>query len=289
MRLNSSAYMVFGSKHPYALPFGLSFTAHLLLLALIFYSPSWERSSSFVPSVIDVQMVDLSDVGNTPAPQPEVSSEPVASKSEISEPEKSPSPEAKAETSVKPEISVAPPRKTTKTAMKYKTFKSKKVLKNVIKRVEKEVDTLPPKPLEDTIKRLRDKVAKEGKPPVQAAGSESDAEAKGKGGFFAPGSKKEIEVIDLYRLEIGFAVQKNWAFAEQLSGGGKQLAASIVFKVMPDGKLTDIFFTDRSGNQYLDDSAYKAIVKTSPVQPHPKEIRRPYVEMGLRFTPEGVR
>jgi colicin import membrane protein len=65
--------------------------------------------------------------------------------------------------------------------------------------------------------------------------------------------------------------------------------ASIAFKVMPDGEVTDIFFTDRSGNAYLDDSAYKAIVKTSPVKPHPKGLLQPYIEMGLRFTPEGVR
>jgi colicin import membrane protein len=58
---------------------------------------------------------------------------------------------------------------------------------------------------------------------------------------------------------------------------------------MPDGKIVDIFFTDHSGNAYLDDSAYKAIVKTSPVKPFPAALSRAYIEMGLRFTPEGVR
>ena len=42
-------------------------------------------------------------------------------------------------------------------------------------------------------------------------------------------------------------------------------------------------------NPYLDDSAYKAIVKSSPVKPHPPKLNRTYIEMGLRFTPEGLR
>ena len=188
-----------------------------------------------------------------------------------------------------PEVSVAPVPKATKSAMKYKTFKSEKILKNALQRVENKVDSQPPKPLEDTIKRLRDKVAKEGKSGATGA-DVPDTGKTGTGiGFGGHGGQKEIELIDLYRLEIAYAVQKNWAFADQLAGGGNQMVASIVFKVMPDGKIVDIFFTDHSGNAYLDDSAYKAIVKTSPVKPFPNGLNRAYIEMGLRFTPEGVR
>jgi colicin import membrane protein len=287
MQLFSPSYAGMDGQRSYAVPFGLSFTAHLIVLAAVVYSPSWNRSPAFVPSVIDVQMVDLSDIGGSPAPEPEIAAKPVSAPEPDNTAETA-APAVEAKTTQKPEVSVAPKRKSTKKAMKYKTFKKKKVIQNVIKRVEQKVDTLPPKPLEDTIKRLRDKVAKEGKPVAKPATGDIDGKAEGKSGLFAPGSSKEIEVIDLYRLEIAYAVQKNWAFAEQLSGG-KQLMASIAFKVMPDGEVTDIFFTDRSGNAYLDDSAYKAIVKTSPVKPHPKGLLQPYIEMGLRFTPEGVR
>jgi colicin import membrane protein len=194
----------------------------------------------------------------------------------------------KAQSKQRPEISVAPPRKETKKALKYKTYKSKKVIKNTLQRVEKKVDTQPPKPLEDTIKRLRKKVAKEGRPATGGEGARQRG-TTGKSGIYGRGSQKEIELIDLYRVEIAYAINKNWAFAEQLGGGRDNMMASIAFKVMPDGEIVDIFFTDRSGNPYLDDSAYKAIVKSSPVKPHPAKLSRPYVEMGLRFTPEGVR
>lgn len=58
---------------------------------------------------------------------------------------------------------------------------------------------------------------------------------------------------------------------------------------MPDGEIRDIFFTDRSGNAYLDESAYKAIVKANPVDRHPDGLVQPYVVMAIRFTPQGIR
>jgi colicin import membrane protein len=235
-------------------------------------------------------MVDLAQVATSKGTTSEEAVAPAPVKEAPKEPKETEAPVSvsQEEPTAKPEVSVAPVHKTTKTSLKYKTFKSNKVLQNALQRVEKKVDTLPPKPLEDTIKRLRDKVTKEGKPgPNDESAPETRQIGKGMG-FGARGGRKEIELIDLYRLEIAYAVQKNWAFAEQL-GGGKQLVASIVFKVLPDGKLTDIFFTDHSGNTYLDDSAYKAIVKTSPVKPYPEGLHRDYIEMGLRFTPEGVR
>jgi TonB family protein len=64
--------------------------------------------------------------------------------------------------------------------------------------------------------------------------------------------------------------------------------ALVVIKIMPDGKITDIFFTQRSGNAYLDDTAYKTIMKSNPTKPFPEGLRFPYIEMGLRFTPEGL-
>ena len=58
---------------------------------------------------------------------------------------------------------------------------------------------------------------------------------------------------------------------------------------MPNGEIKDLFFTDRSGNSHFDESAYRAVMKSNPVDPHPAGLIRPYVQMGLRFTPEGVK
>jgi colicin import membrane protein len=58
---------------------------------------------------------------------------------------------------------------------------------------------------------------------------------------------------------------------------------------MPNGEIKDLFFTDRSGNKHFDESAYRAVMKSNPVAPHPRGISEPFVQMGLRFTPEGIR
>ena len=249
-----------------------------------------------MPSVIDVQMVDLKDIPDNPTAKGDN-----AKASEAPAEKKAPEPEkdiveekheapAVAEKESKPEISTAPKKKETKVALKYKTFKSKRVLKKALSRIEKQVEDSPPRPLEETIKQLREKVEK-GEKYTKNTNADVDASEKSgrADGVAAHGSKQEVELIELYRLDIAYEIQKNWAYADQLGGGGKNLVTSIVFKVMPDGKITDIFYTDRSGNSYLDESAYKAIVKSSPVKPHPKELARPSVEMGLRFGPEGIR
>lgn len=254
----------------------------MILLVLVLYSPQWRSEPAYIPSVIDVQMVDLKDVGEAPpskaAEAPPAKAEtPKAEPAEVSIPEPS---------QTKPEVSVAPKRKKTKTALKYKTFKSEEVKKKALERIKQKIETATPKPLQDRFKELREKVAKQGRPSAEGKPTDTDAKP-GKTGFFARGSRKELEVIDLYQLEVAYAVQRNWAYANQL-GDGKHQMVSIVFTVMPDGRIEDIFFMDRSGNPYLDDSAYKAIVKSSPVKPFPAGLGRSSIQIGLNFTPEGV-
>ena len=275
-----------GQQQPYKWPFAVSLGAHVILIALFIWSPQWRSEPSYIPSIIDVQMVDLQDVGGAPKSK------------DVEEMEKAPvRPEPKtaetAEVSVpkpsqaKPEVSVAPKRKKTKKALKYKTFKSEQVKQKALERIKRQVESATPKPLQDKFKELREKVAKEGK--SGPSGKTADADAKpGKSGIFTQGSRKEMEAIDLYRMEVAYAVNKNWAFADQL-GSGKNQVVSLIFKVRPDGSIEDIFFTDRSGNSYLDESAYKAIVKSSPVKAFPAGLNRKYIEVGIRFGPEGVR
>lgn len=273
-------------------PFLISLMGHLLLFGLILFKASWEPRYTLMPSVIDVQMVDISEIA---APAPSKSAAPAKAAPVVEEQpppdtaEKTPSVETTESADAKPEVSIAPRKLKAKTALKYKTFKPREeTLKKALERLENKVEKTPARPLEDTIKRLKEKVAQTEK-NAQSTGAAIDGKGTAETGAVSGGGAKEGELIDYYRLEIAYQIQKNWAFAEQLGGSGKQLMASIEFKVMPDGKITDIFFTDRSGNPYLDDSAYRAIVKASPVKPHPQGLRTPFVHMGLRFTPEGIR
>lgn len=280
------AFVVNAGPQPYKWPFAVSFGAHAILIALFIWSPQWRSEPSYIPSIIDVQMVDLQDVGGAPKSKDveEMEKAPVRPEPKKAEP---------AEVSVskprqaKPEVSVAPKRKKTKKALKYKTFKSEEVKKKALERIKRQVESATPKPLQDRFKELREKVAKEGKPAPSGKTAEAGTKP-GKAGIFTQGSRKELEVIDIYQTEIAYAVNRNWAYANQL-GSGEKLLVSIVFTVLPDGRIEDIFFMDRSGNPYLDESAYKAIVKTSPVKPFPLGLGRKSIQIGLNFTPEGVR
>jgi colicin import membrane protein len=101
-------------------------------------------------------------------------------------------------------------------------------------------------------------------------------------------NRSNLDEIDLYRMEVAYAVSNNWQFSDKIASDEKPVV-SIVFKVLPDGEIKEIFYTKRSGNSSLDESAYKAIIKTNPTKPFPKSIKKPYMNIGLSFGPNGVK
>jgi colicin import membrane protein len=67
------------------------------------------------------------------------------------------------------------------------------------------------------------------------------------------------------------------------------LEAVLAIKILRNGEIEDIWFDKKSGNVYLDDSAYKALVKSNPLPPLPNDYMRPYYKIGLRFGPKGLK
>ena len=246
------------------------------------YRPPRKPSSS----VINVSMVSM------PASKP---SKPAAAPAKVKKaapkpPVKAKKPEVsvKKQASRKPEVSTATQKWKRKTSLKQKTYKTEKIVKSAISKIEKKVEDEPPPPLTDALERLKSKVQQE--EANRSAAKQPPVQAPRVGTGTGQGSGKQIlELINIYRVEVAFQIERNWAFSDQLAGEIRDLEAKIVFKVYPDGQIRDIFFTDRSGNTYLDESAYKAVVKSNPVIPHPQGLIKPYVQMGLRFTPQGVK
>jgi colicin import membrane protein len=175
-----------------------------------------------------------------------------------------------------------------KVSLKKKTFKTEKVKKSALEKLEKKVETAFSDRIAEAIDKIKSRVEKEGAkaPPKTDAGTEPKTGSVPGGGKDSGG--KRAEIIDIYRVEIAFQIQKNWAFPDQLAGGRTDLQTLLVFKVMPDGEIKDLFFTDHSGNKHFDESAYRAVMKANPVDPHPKGVSEPFVQIGLRFTPEGI-
>ncbi len=272
----------------------VSCAVHLALIALTAFmianKPAYRRSS---PSVINVTMVSF------PSGAPEAkSSGPAAPKVEKPAEQKIPEPAPKEKPQAppveekpvpapaKPEaVSVA--KKTEpvkpKESLKKKTFKPDKVVESAVKRIEAKAESTKPDPLAQALARLKKDVAKG--PPNQAAGSalpSGTGSSDGGAGGTSSGQGGE------YNTEIGYQVQQHWAFPEQLAGNIQNAEARLVITVAPDGQIVDIWFEKRSGNAYLDESAYRAVKKANPLPPHPAGLKSSRHDVGLIFTPSGV-
>ncbi len=260
-----------------------SLVCHLIFFSILIYMQTHDFKRGPAQAVIRVSLVSLPKQA---APtQPARSAETAPAKAEPERP-----PEANkvsTEANQRPaDVSLAPRKKT---SLKKKTFRTEKVKKRAFKELEKEIETTSSERIAEAIDRIKSKVENEdAKSP-----SKTDAGLEKQSGSVLGDEKdsggKRAGLIDIYRVEIAFQIQKNWAFPDQLAEGRTDLQAWLVFNVMPNGEIRDLFFTDRSGNKRFDESAYRAVMKSNPVAPHPRGVSEPFIEMGLHFTPKGIK
>ncbi len=284
--------------------FGISLVIHLIFFGSVVFWPASAPKPRFLPGSINVSLVSLPGPPSA-APAPAVVSKPPA------KPVAAPKKEIK--TAPIEEVVAIPPPKTLpeikkpkktvsltpkpekikpKKSLKKKTQDRQKMIDHAVTKVKKKVEKTETDSVSQALDRLKKKVEQTESSRAQTGSTGQAAVGAGKGsvtGVTGTGGQRRLELIDLYKIEVAFQVERNWAFSQQLAGKSETLQVSLVFRVMPGGEIADIRFTERSGNSYLDESAYRAIVKASPVSPHPAGIRIPYVTMGVRFTPEGIR
>jgi len=266
-----------GGKKDFALPFSVSFAAHALLIALFILTPSGSPRKILLPPVISVTMVTLPTAAD-PVPTPVGSKQSTAKKPQrpAKKADISLAPSKPAKSDDKPKIIKS---------LKKKTFKPSKVVESALTRIEKSVEAEQANALQDAMERLRSKVQAQPGPKAPRATAKKQIGVPGK---VKVDSKEVVKIIHIYQVEVAYEVQKNWAFSQSLAGGAKDINALVVFKVMPDGEIRDIWFDKRSGNAYLDESARRAIMKTNPASPHPKGLSKPFVVVGINFGPKGV-
>ena len=259
--------------------FVVSLICHAVAFSVLLYAQTHRAKQRPAPIVMNVSLVSLPEYAgpSKQASKPSVSS----SKNVTDKPASIQKKSAVLKKSTPKTIKK-------KTSLKKKTYRSEKVKKSTLKKLEKKVETSATDQIAKAIDKIKAKVGSDrpDKPskeitPKMPISSSPGGDAQASGGKLA-------EIIDIYRVEIAYQVQRNWAFPEQLADGRTDLQTLLVFKVMPGGEIKDLFFTDRSGNSHFDESAYRAVMKSDPVIPHPRSISKPYVQMGLRFTPEGI-
>ncbi len=241
----------------------ISSVIHLAVFVILILSPIHKAPKRYTPAFINVDLVSI--------PSPVSKSEPAAVKKKST----------KASTVVSPKKSekkvVLSSKKKIKRSLKKKTYKKPDIKKSALARLEKDLEKSRPDHLDKAIDRLKDQVTKD-------AGRHR-AGVSGRPGVLDQQTATQIQI---YNAEIFSIIQKNWAFSEQMTPNAQDLSAVLVIKIMQNGDISDVWFERKSGNGLLDDSAFKAVKKSDPLPKPPKGIG-PYYEVGLRFTPSGLR
>jgi colicin import membrane protein len=267
---------------------GLSFVFHLIFLATFVVMPDVWPKKRFTPRVVNVSLVSLpaaEQAAVRPA-APAPAAKPAQAPAEVSAP-KPPSDTNK--------VSVAEAvDKKPKTSLKHKTFKSEKVLESKITQMEQKVEEARHPSIEEALERLKREVSQtETNPRTPPTETQAPADADQAVGGAVAGSGAsggdEVERLRIYQAEIAYQIQKHWAFSEQLAGGRTDLEAALGIKILSDGEIKEIWFDQRSGNRHLDDSAYRAVVKSSPLPPLPRGLFEDHYIVGLKFGPKGLK
>jgi len=277
------------------LTFALSLVCHAIFLAVLIYFPiNTPYNKKFLHTVINVSMVTFPAQGSASGPAGQIK---LKSKIQSTQPQKAQVPKIPSKTSSSnadrsrsKTVFIAPKKgRKIKASLKKKTFKPSKVVKSAITRIEKQVEDSRPNPVIEAINRLKSKVG---------SSKARDVGVKGKGltgqGGNMPGGAlttgyRALKPIDIYKAEIPYHIEKNWAFSEQLTGGDTDLVAVLIIKIMQSGEIKDIWFEKKSGNSYFDESAFKAVKKSDPLPKLPKEYLKRYYNLGLIFTPSGLK
>lgn len=277
------------------LTFGISFLCHAVLIGAMFFLPEYRKPmGNPFPSAINVSLVSFSagppagevsvaGVAVTQAKKAGLNKETPIVKKEI--------PVVKVEKAetVKKAVSLNPKK------IQDKKVETSKLINNAIKNIEKKVDESRSATVARAIDRLRNQVESSDNiktAGVPGGGIKSSAPAGGPGGFgtgTGGGTGGAVGAIDIYKAEIYYRIQQNWAYSEQLGGSNSERMAVLVIKIMPGGEISDIWFERKSGNRFLDESAYRAVQKSNPLPPIPQEYDRSYYEVGLRFGTGGLK
>jgi colicin import membrane protein len=281
----------------------LSLLLHGAFLTALILAPATGSSSRFPPGVIDVSLVSLPAGGGQSAAEAEpapaapqtvaVEPRPAEKKPEVVEP-KEIMPLPKAEPAPEPQEKIPLPAKIKeKTSLKKKTFDRQKAIDTAIARVEKKAEQSEQDSVSAAIERLREKLKETETAPNSAGGGTAQAGSgvggSGSGTGSGQGGGQVREAVRIYQAEIAYRIQKNWAFSPQLTADSPNAEAVLGIKILASGEIEDIWFDKRSGNSYLDDSAYRAILKSNPLPPLPAAFGQSFYKLGLIFGPQGIK
>lgn len=278
---------------------GVSVLIHLLVGAAFFIFPHLDNESQPITplNAIDVDLAYLpASMGkpdatggekgfDEPAPPPPAAEKivetPPAEPEKISPPprtEPAEKPAVKSDSAISLKKDKVPPKKKDEAR---KTPSEEELISKAIRSVAKNIGAPAEEvnPLADRMRRMA-KEAEEGQGGPRGNGGTADGEQTESG--------LNATLIDRYKIFVKTQVSENWAFSQHLTGGKKSLETWVSFEVLPNGEITNVTITKRSGNDYMDSAASMAIKKSNPVRPHPPGLNRTSIKMGFKFKPNEL-
>ncbi len=115
---------------------------------------------------------------------------------------------------------------------------------------------------------------------------------KDKKGILEAGTTAKGEALSLarstYYAEVWDRIRKEWALSSELLSKKGNLTATIVIKIRRDGKILNARFEERSGDEFFDDSVWRAVWKANPLPPFPQIYSVEVDELGIRFRLEEL-
>lgn len=280
-----------------------SFLAHLLFFVGIF----WIHDFDFLkpkPTVVRVDLVSFvpGPVGGQSDPEPAPVQPSPPSDAEVNLNTKPVEPPVETQPApvpvLKPDVSLKTKPKNIKELMAARKDREKPAEK-------KKTEKLKPKPEKDTEKELQkarealaQKVENQNQEQINqalqrmqaaiAAKEKENSQGVGQGSGQGTGiGKQGSNPLVLYQMVIRSAIEQNWVYNDIMAGLNQKLETTILIKILKSGEIRDITYETRSGNQYLDDSAKKAVMRSNPLPPLPKGMSS--YDLGIIFTPKGLK
>lgn len=106
----------------------------------------------------------------------------------------------------------------------------------------------------------------------------------GNAGQTGPVSSSDIR-FNRYYTAVYTKIYNSWVLPGY--GSKKQLEAVVNIRIAGNGKILNTSFEQRSSSAYFDRSVLRAIKKADPLPPLPVGFNEKYLELGIRFIPEG--
>ncbi len=253
-----------------------SIISHILFLVLAATLPKMFNKRVYLPSVYEVDLVDLPGTNNTNAMEAASPPPPPPKESQVAKEAQTLSPKEIISESKEPEA--IPIKK-----LKPKTIKKTKL---VFKKSSKRRKVNPDRAIEKAIKRLLTTGKTVGKGSrVASSGINSSSGRRGRGG--RGGSSKLSLAERAYLNQLRAHIKNNWILPEFKIKKGKHYEAVVVFKISASGHISNIHLEKSSGNSYFDTSVIRAIERSNPFFPFPAGSRRKYMEIGIKFNDQG--